>query len=106
MLDRPLTTSRFSQAWRKRTTVPYTRAISRACQSFSQRPEYPSDFLIAPLVQSSELLCRISDYFSYDDIESSDINSETVLKLSVNNFSAELQRLRDATPQSVRNNSK
>jgi hypothetical protein len=99
-----LTITRFAQAWRKRTTVPYTRAIARACQSFSQRPEYPSDLLITPLVQSSELMCRINDYFSYDDIEDSEIRGETMLKLSTTNFSAELQRLRDATPEPVKMN--
>ncbi|KAH5278832.1 hypothetical protein HBI23_049720 [Parastagonospora nodorum] len=94
----------FAQAWRKRTTVPYTRALARACQDFSQRPEFDSDLLITPLVQSSELMCRINDCFSYDEIEDSDINGETLLKLSTNNFSAEIQRLRDAIPESIRGN--
>ncbi|EAT91232.1 hypothetical protein SNOG_01583 [Parastagonospora nodorum SN15] len=94
----------FAQAWRKRTTVPYTRALARACQDFSQRPEFDSDLLITPLVQSSELMCRINDCFSYDEIEDSDINGDTLLKLSTNNFSAEIQRLRDAIPESIRGN--
>jgi hypothetical protein len=97
--------SRFAQAWRKRTTVPYTRALARACQDFSQRPEFDSDLLITPLVQSSELMCRINDCFSYDEIEDSDTNGETLLKLSTNNFSAEIQRLRDAIPESIQGNS-
>jgi hypothetical protein len=97
--------SRFAQAWRKRTTVPYTRALARASQAFSQRPEFDSDLLIAPLVQSSELICRISDYFSYDEIEDSEINGETLLKMSTDNFSAEIQRLRDAIPESIKGNS-
>jgi hypothetical protein len=100
-----LTAPSFAQAWRKRTTVPYTKAIARACQSFSQQPEHASDLLIAPLVQASELTCRISEYFSYDDIEDSDIHGENVLKLSTSNFSAELRQLREAIPESVKNNS-
>jgi hypothetical protein len=49
-------------------------------------------------------MCRISDYFSYDDIEDSEIHGETMLRLSTANFSAELQRLRDAIPESVKMN--
>jgi hypothetical protein len=84
--------------------VPYTRTIARACQSFFQRPEYPSDLLITPLVQASELMCRINDYFSYDEIEDSEIRGETMLKLSTTNFSAELQRFRDSIPEPVKMN--
>jgi hypothetical protein len=49
-------------------------------------------------------MCRINDYFSYDDIEDSEIHGETMLKLSTTNFSAELQRLRDTIPDPVKPN--
>ncbi|KAH7411995.1 hypothetical protein DE146DRAFT_751139 [Phaeosphaeria sp. MPI-PUGE-AT-0046c] len=95
----------FAQAWRKRTTVPYTRTIARICQMFSQNPEHPSDLLIMPLVQSSELAMRISDYYSFEDIDETEIRGETLLKLSTSNFSAELQKLRIGIPESVQTNS-
>ena len=72
---------------------------------FSQQPEYPSDLLITPLVQSSELAMRISDYYSFDDIDETEVRGETLLKLSTNNFSAELQKLRESIPESIRTNS-
>ena len=100
-----LIASRFAQAWRKRTTVPYTRAIGRACQMFSQQPEHSSDLMIEPLVQLSELMCRISDHFSYDNIEDSEVNGEISLEISTSNFSTELHVLRNAMPASVRQNS-
>lgn len=59
-----------------------------------------------PLVQSSELAMRISDYYSFDDIDETEIRGETLLKLSTSNFSAELQKLRDGIPESVRTNSR
>jgi hypothetical protein len=49
-------------------------------------------------------MCRINDYFSYDDIEDSEIHGEALLKLSTTNFSAELQRLRDTIPDPVKQN--
>jgi hypothetical protein len=96
--------SRFAQAWRKRTTVPYTRNLARACQSFTQNPQYPSDVLIAPLVQLNELMCRVSDYFSYDNVEEAELHGETILDLSTKNFSAEHQRMRDAMSESIAQN--
>lgn len=72
---------------------------------FAQQPEHSSDLLIAPLVQLSELMCRINDHFSYDDIKNSEMNGEIGLELSTSNFSAELQRLRDSMPPSVQQNS-
>jgi hypothetical protein len=100
-----LTSTSFAQAWRKRTTVPFTRAVADICQSFSERPSCPSDKLIAPLVKISEFMCRISDYFSYDDVENSELQGEHMLELATSNFRAELQNLRDAMPEDARQNS-
>ncbi|KAF2030238.1 hypothetical protein EK21DRAFT_66021 [Setomelanomma holmii] len=94
----------FAQAWRKRTSMPYTRSIARAYQSFSEQPQHPSDLLIAPLVQLGDLICRINDYFSYDNIEDSEINGETLLVLSTNNFRTELLHFRESLPESIRRN--
>ena len=85
--------------------MPYTQSIARACQNFSHQPEHPSDLLIAPLIQLSELLCRVNDHFSYDNIEDSDIHGDINLEASTSNFSAELRRLRDAMPASIQENS-
>ncbi|KAH7093732.1 hypothetical protein FB567DRAFT_588155 [Paraphoma chrysanthemicola] len=94
----------FAQAWRKRTSVPYTRAIARACQSISQSPESPSDLLISPLVQSAEMMCRISDYFSYDSVEDSEVHGERLVELSTGNFHVELERFRDSLDESTKRN--
>ncbi|CAO2650118.1 Nn.00g014100.m01.CDS01 [Neocucurbitaria sp. VM-36] len=94
----------FAHVWRKRTTIPHTRSLARHCQSFADRPDHPSDVLIAPLVRLSELKCRISDYFSYDDIDFSEINGDAMLDLSTSNFRSELQRLEDSLPAGVRQN--
>ncbi|KAH7383846.1 hypothetical protein BKA66DRAFT_511923 [Pyrenochaeta sp. MPI-SDFR-AT-0127] len=94
----------FAHAWRKRTTMPYTRSLACHCQSLAEHPEYPSDALIAPLVRLSELMCRISEFFSYDEIAYSDISGESTLDLSTTNFRSELQRLQESIPVSVNQN--
>jgi hypothetical protein len=50
-------------------------------------------------------MCRVSDYFSYDNVEEAELHGDTVLDLSTNNFSAEYQRLRDAMSGSIAQNS-
>ncbi|KAH8701338.1 hypothetical protein GQ44DRAFT_785180 [Phaeosphaeriaceae sp. PMI808] len=49
-------------------------------------------------------MCHINEYFSYDDIEDSEIKGDTMLELSTTNFSTEVQRLRDAMSESIRQN--
>lgn len=105
MLYHILIATRFAHIWRKRTTMQYTRSLARNCQSFADHPEHSSDILIAPLIRLSELKRRISDYFSYDEIEFSEINGEAMLDLSTSNFRSELQRLEDSLPEGVRKNS-
>lgn len=50
-------------------------------------------------------MCRINDYFSYDNIDESELNGDTILDLSTNNFSTERQRMQDAMSESVAQNS-
>jgi hypothetical protein len=78
--------------------MPYTRTLARYCQSFTEQPECPSDVFIGPLVHTSDLMCRITEYFSYDEIAFSEINGDSVLELSTSNFRRELQRLQDSMP--------
>ena len=85
--------------------MPYTRSLARLCQSFADHPEHPSDSLIPPLVHLSEFMCRINDYFSYDEIQDSEIRGESALNMSTSNFRSELQRLQDFMPEHARQNS-
>ncbi|PSN72276.1 hypothetical protein BS50DRAFT_248067 [Corynespora cassiicola Philippines] len=94
----------FAQAWRKRGTMAYTRFMGQCCQSLSEGQEHPSDALITPLIRLSELIGRINDYYSYDDIDNSDVKGETMIEMSANNFSAELNRIRDAVPTTLKRN--
>ncbi|PVI02420.1 hypothetical protein DM02DRAFT_701928 [Periconia macrospinosa] len=94
----------FSQAWRKRVTIQYTRYMAQCCRNVASRQEYPSDVLILPLIQLSELMCRINDIFSYDDIENADVKGDMMLDMSITNFSSELDRIQDAVAPSVRQN--
>lgn len=79
----------------------YTRTLARSCDTFSNHPEEPSDILIKPLIHASELLCRINEHFSYDEVHDSEVRGETMLELTVDTFRSELQRLRETMPESV-----
>ncbi|KAF1937625.1 hypothetical protein EJ02DRAFT_49743 [Clathrospora elynae] len=96
--------AQFAHMWRNRTTMQYTRSLARHCQSFIERPEYTSDALISPLVRLSDLMCRITEYFSYDEILYSEANGDSALEMSTSNFRNELQRLQDSISDSVRQN--
>lgn len=52
-----------------------------------------TDALISPIIQLCDLATRISDHFSYDDIENSDIKGELMIKVSLGGFRGELMRI-------------
>lgn len=81
--------------------------MDQCCQSLTDCQEYPTDTLIMPLVQLSALMCRVNDFYSYNDIENAEINGESMLQLSTNNFESELARLKDSiAPSLIENNRK
>jgi hypothetical protein len=94
----------FSQAWRKRPTLSYTRYMAQCCDAFDNSVVL-TDQLIQPLIQSSELLSRVNDHFSYDDIDNSDVKGERMLDISVTNFLGELKRIRETAPAIAKGNS-
>lgn len=67
--------------------------MSQCCNFFNDS-SVPSDALIRPFVQASELLSRVSTYFSYDDIENAEVQGEVMLNMSVNNFLADLLHIK------------
>lgn len=85
----------FAQAWRKRTTLPYTRYMAQCTEAFAGS-DVATDDLIKPIIQASELLARVNEYFSYDDIDNSDIRGENMLQMSTTNFLGELKRISNA----------
>ncbi|KAF2493672.1 hypothetical protein BU16DRAFT_563824 [Lophium mytilinum] len=74
------------------------------CQSQVDSLATPTDRLIAPLIHLSELGCRISDTFSYDDIENAVLCGEMILELTAPNFRTELDRLRTSVPAAAKDN--
>lgn len=86
--------------------MPYTRALARLRQSFVEQPSQPSDHLIPTLIDVTELMCQINDYFSYDEIEDSEVKGDAAVDLAAKNFRRELQRLRDRMSEPVKQNGK
>jgi hypothetical protein len=79
--------------------------MQRCCQVLAERKEYASDILITPLIELSELTCRISDFFSYDDMESAEVQGELMLSSAVLNFRRELDQIRSAIDPATKDNS-
>ncbi|KAH8732874.1 hypothetical protein GQ44DRAFT_721115 [Phaeosphaeriaceae sp. PMI808] len=90
----------FAQAWRKPATLRYTRHMSQCCDAFIES-SVPTDVLIHPMIQTSELLSRVNDQFSYDDIENADVKGELLIGMSTTSFLAELKCIRESTLSSA-----
>jgi hypothetical protein len=73
--------------------------MDQCCQHLADCQEYTTDAIITPLIQLSALICRIHNYFSYDDVENADVKGEALVHLSVANFDRELTRITDSIPQ-------
>jgi hypothetical protein len=100
-----LTAIRFAYAWRKRCPLPFTKYTEQCYQHIAEQSKRPTDALIAPLIQLSELICRVNDHFSYDDIDNAEFAGEMMLEMAMKNFQTELERIRDAVPRSLSQNS-
>jgi hypothetical protein len=88
--------TRFNQAWRKRTTLPFTRAITRSCDAFDGS-SVSTDILIRPLTKITELMSRVNDHFSYPDIDDAEVRGEMMLDMSATSFLAELSHIKEST---------
>ncbi|ORY11723.1 hypothetical protein BCR34DRAFT_316920 [Clohesyomyces aquaticus] len=95
---------RYAHAWRKPSTMAYTKFMGLCCQSLTEHCEAPTDTLIPPLVQGSDLMYRVSEYYSYDDIDSADVRGEMFLEMSTQSFRRELEVIREAVPSSAKEN--
>ncbi|KAJ4350383.1 uncharacterized protein N0V89_009004 [Didymosphaeria variabile] len=91
----------FAQSWRRPTTLTHTRYMDQCCQHLADCQEYSTDAIITPLIQLGALLCRVHNYFSYDDIENADVKGEALVHLSVANFDRELDRITESIPQAL-----
>ncbi|KAF2260070.1 hypothetical protein CC78DRAFT_536671 [Lojkania enalia] len=94
----------FAQAWRKRCTMTFTKYMAQCSALLGQELREPTDALISPLIRLSELLCRVNDSFSYDDVASADIRGDMIIDLSISNFRGELDRIRQTLPIKVMEN--
>lgn len=100
-----LTITSFAQAWRKRSTMSYTKFTKQCCQSLANRELVPTDALIAPMIRMSDLMCRINDYFRTTTSRTLEVQGESLLDMSMKSFREELERIIDSTPSSIRQNS-
>jgi hypothetical protein len=57
----------------------------------------PTDALIMPIVQLSDLVARVNEFFSYDDLENAEFRGNMMLEMATNNFRTELERIRSST---------
>jgi hypothetical protein len=50
-------------------------------------------------------MCRVSDYFSYNDIHDGDVKGQMMLDSATRNFCSEMERIKDAVPTEHRKHS-
>ncbi|KAF2119342.1 hypothetical protein BDV96DRAFT_343251 [Lophiotrema nucula] len=94
----------FAQAWRKPTTLQYTRYMAQCCKSVTESREVNSDILVSPLVKLSNLVSRVNDYFSYDDIDNAEVKGEAMLESSSLTFQSELAQIKENIPDDLKHN--
>jgi hypothetical protein len=70
--------------------------MAQCCDAFDVS-SVPTDVLIRPLIKASELLSRVNEQFSYDDIDNAEIKGEMLLEMAVTASFAELKHIKDAT---------
>jgi hypothetical protein len=68
----------------------------RYYESLAKDLEHPTDTLIAPLIQLSELMMRVNDHFSYDSMQDAELKGEMSLVMATDNFLHELRRIKEA----------
>ncbi|KAL7908504.1 hypothetical protein GGI35DRAFT_62245 [Trichoderma velutinum] len=89
---------------RKCTALPYTKYMAHCCRSLAAQKEYDTDDLISPLVRSQELLRRVIDAFSYDDMNTDIILGEFAIVSTADAFMRELNLSRPEVPFSYQKN--
>ncbi|KAH7130240.1 hypothetical protein B0J11DRAFT_429636 [Dendryphion nanum] len=89
----------YSQVWRKRTTMSFTKFMGRCSDSLSEDLDEPTDGFIRPLIQLSDLICRVGEHFSYDDSESAEFTGEIMMETLTSNFVNELLRIKQSAAQ-------
>jgi hypothetical protein len=86
--------------------MSHTRYMIQCCQTLAERKEHASDMFITPLVELSELTCRINNYFSYDDIENAEVNGDMIVSSTTLSFRSDLDRIRKSIPAEAKDNRK
>jgi hypothetical protein len=81
--------------------------MKQCCDAFDDS-SVPTDALIRPLIQASELLSRVNAHFSYDDLDNADIKGELMLDFSVTSFLREVNHIKSSPSTTIllRQNSK
>ncbi|KAF2707864.1 hypothetical protein K504DRAFT_458347 [Pleomassaria siparia CBS 279.74] len=97
-------TAAFSQAFRKGKTMGHTKYMTQCCKTLAERQEEPTDVLISPLIRLSEMMGRINDHFSYDDIDGAEIKGDMVLEMSMRGFRSELDCIKSGIPPVIQQN--
>jgi len=73
--------------------------MAQCCDAFDGSL-VPTDALIRPMIQTSELLSRVNTHFSYDDIENAEVQGEMILEISANSFLGDLAHIKASVSQS------
>lgn len=82
--------------------MSFTKFMGRCSDSLSEDLDEPTDGFIRPLIQLSDLICRVGEHFSYDDSESAEFTGEIMMETLTSNFVNELLRIKQSAAQLVK----
>ena len=60
--------------------MSFTKFMEQCIDAFAEDPNEPTDALIPALTQLSNITVRISEHFSYDDIENAEFRGAIMME--------------------------
>lgn len=104
MLGAYYLSSSFATSFRTRSTMPYTKYMEQCCLSLAQEKEFSTDELIWHFVHNQKLSRRISDTFSYDDLDNTEYRGDRITDITAKAFLNDLDHLQRVVPRILQDN--
>ncbi|KAJ4299129.1 hypothetical protein N0V90_004373 [Kalmusia sp. IMI 367209] len=90
--------SKNPQDMKKKLALGESGGIAYTTRALAEKRAFLGTFYLT----ACALLCRVNNYFSYDDIENAEVKGESLLQLSATNFESELARLAESIPPAIK----
>ena len=78
--------------------------MAQCHRQLTEHPEHPTDTLIEPIIKLSQIIIRVNEHFSLDDIDNTEIKGERMLEQSTISFCNEIESLKRSVPAQHKQN--